>query len=147
MAAKLSSSGGGKGQVEANSDINVTPFVDVMLVLLIIFMVAIPMATTAIKVDLPPAIATPPDPTVKPTIISLGTEGKIYLLSDNVPTQTSLSNLRNDLIARGLTPDKSVMVRADGDVLYEDFMGTLNQLQTDGYFKVGLMSEDTSMMN
>ena len=59
MGAKLSGSGGGKYAVDANSEINVTPFVDVMLVLLIIFMVAAPMAAVTVQVNLPPAVAKP----------------------------------------------------------------------------------------
>ena len=71
MAAKLA--GGGKGGYELgqNADINVTPFVDVMLVLLIIFMVAAPLATTSLKIDLPPAQA-PKNPTdKKPPFLSI----------------------------------------------------------------------------
>ena len=60
MGAKLGGGGGGKFDLGQNSDINVTPFVDVMLVLLIIFMVSIPAATVSVKLDLPPAIPPPP---------------------------------------------------------------------------------------
>ena len=59
MAAKIGGGGGGKFDLGQNSDMNVTPFVDVMLVLLIIFMVVAPLATTSIRIDLPPA--TPPE--------------------------------------------------------------------------------------
>ena len=63
MAAKLAGAGGGKYDVEQNNEINVTPFVDVMLVLLIIFMVAAPLATVSVHVTLPPAVAKPsPNP-------------------------------------------------------------------------------------
>ncbi len=55
MAAKLAGAGGGDYAIKQNADINVTPFVDILLVLLIIFMVAVPMATTSIKLDIPPA--------------------------------------------------------------------------------------------
>ena len=71
MAAKLSGSGGGKFGIEANADINVTPFVDVMLVLLIIFMVAAPLATVSVKVELPPAVAMPSPTPPKPIYISI----------------------------------------------------------------------------
>ena len=65
MAAKIGGGGGGKFDLGQNSDMNVTPFVDVMLVLLIIFMVTAPLATVSVKIDLPPA--TPPKtPDLKP---------------------------------------------------------------------------------
>ena len=59
MAAKLAGAGGGRYESQQNANINVTPFVDVMLVLLIIFMVAAPLASVAVKVNLPPAVAKP----------------------------------------------------------------------------------------
>ena len=70
MAAKLSGSGGGKYQVEANATINVTPFVDVMLVLLIIFMVAAPLAAVTVKVNLPPSTAKETKNPPKPVTLS-----------------------------------------------------------------------------
>src|SRR5882757_9186505 len=81
MAAKLA--GGGKGRYELgqNADINVTPFVDVMLVLLIIFMVAAPMATTSIRIDLPPAGNSVKDQK-KPTFLSIRRGGEVYVIPD-----------------------------------------------------------------
>ena len=75
MAAQLSGPGGGKYSVKQNSEINVTPFVDVMLVLLIIFMVAAPLATVSVKVDLPPAVA-PPSPKSAEAHLHLDPEGR-----------------------------------------------------------------------
>jgi len=147
MAAKLSGGGGGRYSLNQNSDINVTPFVDILLVLLIIFMVAVPMATVAIKVDLPPATIPPPDaPKPKePVFISIKKSGAIFIAEK----QTSLDNLEIDLDAKftatgqaGPKDEQRVMIRADADVLYADFMGVLNQLQTSGWFKVGLINED-----
>src|SRR5882757_7839739 len=81
MAAKLAGGGKAKYELGQNAEINVTPFVDVMLVLLIIFMVAAPMATVAIKIDLPPAIA-PKDPTdKKPTFISIRKGGETFIVA------------------------------------------------------------------
>ena len=142
MAGKVGGGKKGKYEIGANSDINVTPFVDILLVLLIIFMVAIPMATVAIKVDLPPAIKTPDQHPEKPKFISIANGGQITAADVN----TDLPHLAGILQANGLTPDKSVLVRASGDVTYEQFMGVLNQLATDGYYKVGLISEDSTMI-
>ena len=79
MGAKLGGSGGGKYEEEANSSINVTPFVDVMLVLLIIFMVAAPLAAVTVKVELPLAVAKPGTNPPKPVYISLQANGRIFI--------------------------------------------------------------------
>src|SRR3546814_19435229 len=80
MGAKLGGGGGGRFDLGQSSDINVTPFVDVMLVLLIIFMVAIPAATVSIKLDLPPAIPPPPGTKVKePILINLQPGGGLFI--------------------------------------------------------------------
>ena len=79
MAAKLAGGGGGRYSLGQNSEINVTPFVDVMLVLLIIFMVAAPLASVSVEVNLPPAVAkaTPNPP--KPIYISIKQSGQIFI--------------------------------------------------------------------
>src|SRR5579863_5075942 len=84
-----------------NSDINVTPFVDVMLVLLIIFMVAAPLATTSIRIDLPPAKAPPPDQKQKPpTFISIQDGGALYVsFGENQIKPTTMDTLASDLAA------------------------------------------------
>jgi biopolymer transport protein ExbD len=143
MAAKLSGGGGGKFGLNQNSDMNVTPFVDVMLVLLIIFMVAAPLATVAIKIDLPPATPNQPVPKTKPVYISIREGEQIYL----VDTPTALPRLGADLYAalspQGPNPkNETVLIRADRTVKYREFMDVVNQLQTDGYYRIGLISED-----
>ena len=147
MAAKLAGGGKGKYELGQNADINVTPFVDVMLVLLIIFMVAAPMATTAIKIDLPPAQA-PKDPTdKKPTFLSIRKGGQTFIVAqDNTQEVTDLTALAS-LLAPKLGPNsttQTVLIRADRDVRYKEFMSVVNQLERDGYYKVGLISEDLS---
>ena len=96
MAAKIAGKTGGKYELGQNSDINVTPFVDVMLVLLIIFMVAAPLATVAIKIDLPPAQA-PEDQNKKPTFLSVRRGGAVYLIAPDKTTESPLDGLASIL--------------------------------------------------
>lgn len=142
MAAKLGGKKGGKYSLGQNSDINVTPFVDVMLVLLIIFMVSAPPSTLAIKIDLPPAIPNPSDPhPKKPTYISLRQDGSIMITD----TKTSPETLIADLTAKFAVPNpktQTVLIRADRLVKYKDFMSVVNILQTNGFYKVALINED-----
>jgi biopolymer transport protein ExbD len=147
MAAKLAGGGKAKYDLGQNADINVTPFVDVMLVLLIIFMVAAPLATTAIKIDLPPASNSHPDQK-KPTFLSI-TRGGTYIVAQDstqkVPNLSQLiSMLAPKLTGDGPVQDRTVLIRADRDVRYKDFMSVVNQLQLEGYYKVGLISEELS---
>jgi biopolymer transport protein ExbD len=95
----------------------------------------------AIKVDLPPAQAPKEKPKKEPTFISIQKNGGIYIIDK----PTSLQTLSKDLATRFGVPnptEETVMIRADKEVRYEDFMGVVNQLQVDGYFKVGLINED-----
>jgi biopolymer transport protein ExbD len=148
MAAALA--GGGKKNkfdLGQNSEMNVTPFVDVMLVLLIIFMVTAPLATVSIKLDLPPAKAPPPELHQKPpTYISIANDGTISVsMSATQMKPSSLPGLASDLAVALAVPNPTgerVFIRADQHVRYGLFMNVLNQLQTDGYFKIGLISEE-----
>ena len=144
MAAKLSGPGGGKSHtIEQNADINVTPFVDIMLVLLIIFMVAAPMATVSIRLDLPPAIPPEnPEDQKEPVYITIQETGSIFIATQ----QTSIEGLAADVCAAlDVTTDcrqERVFVRADPEVTYNQFMEVMNELQARGFFKVGLLNED-----
>ena len=121
MAAKLSGGAKKRFDLGQNSEINVTPFVDVMLVLLIIFMVAAPLATTALKIDLPPAQA-PKDPTdKKPTFLSIRKGGEVYVISqDSTQKVQDLAHLTATLAplltGEGALKDRTVLIRADRDV-------------------------------
>ncbi len=143
MGAKLSGPGGGKAHTIAqNSDINVTPFVDIMLVLLIIFMVAAPLATVSIRLDLPPA--TPPDPSQEveePVYITIQESGQLFIAEQ----ETSLATLPADVCAAlggGACQEERVFVRAQPEVQYNQFMEVMNSMQENGFFKVGLLNED-----
>jgi biopolymer transport protein ExbD len=142
MAAKVSGSGGGKYDLGQNNEINVTPFVDVMLVLLIIFMVAAPMATVSVEVDLPPAVAPPGKNPPKPVFISLQQNARIYVGD----YETSLDTLAEDLKANmgGRDPENErIFIRADSDVMYMEFMRLMNKLQDNGFYSVALVGSDT----
>ena len=142
MGAKLSGSGG--SQEEAMADINVTPFVDVMLVLLIIFMVAAPLAAVTVKVALPPAVAKPGTNPPKPVYISIQSNGRIFI--QDFPSD--LSTLGDDLrrqVGNKRDPGKErIFIRGDKDVMYGDFMGVMNTLQDNNFYSVALVGEDAN---
>jgi biopolymer transport protein ExbD len=141
MGAKLAGSGG-KYQEEQNSEINVTPFVDVMLVLLIIFMVAAPMAAVSVKVALPPAVAKASPNPPKPIYISLQSNGRIFVQDNQTDLATLGDELRSALGARRNPQKERIFIRADKEVLYGDFMGVMNMLQDNGFYSVALVGED-----
>jgi biopolymer transport protein ExbD len=142
MAAKLSSSGGGKYQEDQTAEINVTPFVDVMLVLLIIFMVAAPLASVTVKVELPPAVAPPGTNPPKPVYISIQSNGSLFIQD----FRTDLSSLGDDLrkqLGEKRNPTKErIFIRADKEVMYGDFMGVMNMLQDNSFYSVALVGEE-----
>lgn len=143
MGAKLSGPGGdNKYQEEANSSINVTPFVDVMLVLLIIFMVAAPLAAVTVKVALPPAVAKPSTNPPKPVYISIQSNGRLFIQDFPSDIATLGDDLRKQLGARRNPQKERIYIRADKDVMYGDFMGVMNMLQDNGFYSVALVGED-----
>ena len=142
MGSKLSGSGGGKYAVEANSEINVTPFVDVMLVLLIIFMVAAPMAAVNVKIALPNAVAKPSTNPPKPVYISIQPSGRLFIGDYNTDLAELGDTLRTQLGSKRIPEKERIYIRADKDVLYGDFMGVMNSLQDNGFYSVALVGED-----
>ncbi len=142
MAAKLAGPGGGsRYSVSQNSEINVTPFVDVMLVLLIIFMVAAPLATVSVKVDLPPASAPPSQSPPKPIYISIKPNGSIFI-GDFKTTLTDMGpDLKKNVGRRDPTKER-IYIRADVNTEYGDFLDVMNKLQDNGFYSVALVGED-----
>ena len=121
--------------VEAH-DINVTPFIDVMLVLLIIFMVAAPLATVDVPVDLPASSAPPQQRPPKPVYLTLKADGSLAL-GDNPVSRDALP----DVLATATSGDKEerIFLRGDRIVPYGEVMGLMNDLRRAGYLKVALV--------
>ena len=142
MAAKLSSGGGGRYSEDQNAEINVTPFVDVMLVLLIIFMVAAPLASVTVKVQLPPAVAPPGTNPPKPIYISIQPNGSIFIQDFRSDLATLGDDLRRNLGEKRNPEKERIFIRADTEVMYGDFMGVMNMLQDNGFYSVALVGED-----
>ncbi|RAK67551.1 biopolymer transporter ExbD [Phenylobacterium kunshanense] len=139
MGAALSTQSSGAWDVRQNADINVTPFVDVMLVLLIIFMVALPVSTVSVKVDLPTAQAAP-QTQAAPVVVSLTAQGRLYVGEQ----ATALDTLAAVVAAKAGPPGDATRInlRADVGVRYRDLMTVMNRLRVAGYDKVALVGED-----
>lgn len=138
MAASLSTHAGAYA-LRQNAEINVTPFVDVMLVLLIIFMVALPVSTVSVKVDLPPASAER-TPAAPPVIVSLTLDGRVFVGDRATP----LADLPGAVAAAVGGPNPTagrVYLRGDTGVRYGAVMAVMNSLHGAGFDKVALVGE------
>ncbi|GLK84870.1 TonB system transport protein ExbD [Ancylobacter defluvii] len=134
MAAKLQS--GDVDDLAENHEINVTPFIDVILVLLIIFMVAAPLSTVDVKVDLPASTAAVQPRPDKPVYLSVKSDLGLALGNDDVPRGELGATL--DRAAEG-KKDTRIFLRADKSVAYGDLMEVMNLLRTAGYLKIALV--------
>jgi biopolymer transport protein ExbD/biopolymer transport protein TolR len=141
MAAKLSGGGGDRFNVEQNSEINVTPFVDVMLVLLIIFMVAAPLASVTVEVNLPPAVAKQSDSPPKPVYISIQQSGKVYIGDFETSVDMMGADLAKNIGRRDPTKER-IYIRADEKTRYGAFMEVMNTLQDNGFYSVALIGRE-----
>jgi len=132
----------GGDDLAENHEINVTPFIDVMLVLLIIFMVAAPLATVDIKVDLPASTAKPAPRPEKPVFLSVKADQKLYIGEDLVQQQDQLGAML-DAKTKG-DKETTIFFQADKGVDYGDLMEVMNILRAAGYLKVGLVGLETA---
>jgi biopolymer transport protein ExbD len=133
MAAKLDDGGEDLGD---NHDINVTPFIDVVLVLLIIFMVAAPLATADIAVDLPPANAKASPRPDTPVFVSLQKDLSVAINSDKIDRAVLGVGLDR---ATSNNREQRIFIRADEGVPYGEVMAVMNLMRAAGYLKVGLV--------
>ena len=126
------------------AEINVVPYIDVLLVLLVIFMVTAPMLMQGVEVDLPDADAAPvKDQDAEPLIVSINDRGELFLnLGANEKQALELATIRQRVAAvLRRTPDKPVLVWGDQKVAYGDVVVVMTALQEAGAPKVGLVTE------
>ncbi len=128
-----------RGRAAAMSEINVTPFVDVMLVLMIIFMVAAPLLTVGVPVKLPETAATAmPTEQEEPLTITLTADGLVMLQKTEIGDEELIPKLK--AIAAQRKSDK-VFVRADGAVTYERVAQLMGALNAGGFNNIGLVTD------
>lgn len=129
------------GDLGEVSEINVTPFIDVILVLLIIFMVAAPLSTVDVAVDLPVSNAQPQPRPEKPVFLTVKQDLSLALGNDTVPREQLQATLDRQT---GNDREQRVFLRADGAVAYRELMEVMNGLRQAGYLKIALVGlEDT----
>lgn len=127
-------------ELSENHEINVTPFIDVMLVLLIIFMVAAPLATVDINVDLPASTAKPAERPDEPLYLTVKEDLSLNIGNDAVQREQLAATL--DRVTEG-KKDTRVFLRADKAVDYGQFMEVMNLLRDSGYLKIALVGLET----
>jgi biopolymer transport protein ExbD len=153
MAGKVGGGGGKRGQMDVTADPNVIPFIDIMLALLIIFMIAAPISTVDIEVDMPTSKIQPSQRPPRPTWISITdtAEGvRVFVMNDEVnigdlgtrtyeAVQENSPTIRNDDFE---IKDQRIYIRADGQIAYRQVVRVMNQLQNGGFTKIGFVAED-----
>ncbi|MET4805324.1 protein TolR [Limibacillus sp. MBR-115] len=120
------------------SEINVTPFVDVMLVLLIVFMVTAPLLTVGVPVDLPETEAQMISDPQEPLVISVDREGSVYLQDTNIDLEKLVPRL---IAITGSNPDAKIFVRGDRAIAYGRIMEVMGLVNAAGFKKVALIAE------
>ena len=122
------------------SEINVTPMVDVMLVLLIIFMVAAPLLTVGVQIDLPQTQAKSLDQDKEPLTVTVNTKGEVYLMNSEIKVEELVPKLKAITEARG-GADERIYVRGDKNVNYGTVMRVMGRLSAAGFRRVALVTE------
>ena len=130
----------GRGRRKVMSEINVTPMVDVMLVLLIIFMVSAPLLTVGVPIDLPQSQATSLDQDKEPITVSINDKGQVFLQNSEIKVEELVPKLQAVAQARGGS-EARVYVRGDKKVDYGTIMRVMGRLSGAGFHRVALVTE------
>ena len=139
MGAQLNRPGGaGRGRHRPMGEINVTPFVDVMLVLLIVFMVTAPLLTVGVPVDLPKTKAGQISADAAPLVVSLQADGQLYLQETAIDPETLIPRLSAISEAN---PDIRIFVRGDRTIAYGEVVQVMGRIQNAGFSRVALVAE------
>ena len=143
MAASLPGRGNGGGASRATryqpmATINVTPLVDVMLVLLVVFMITAPLLTVGVPVDLPQTQAPAINEPKEPTVISVTKDGAIFIQETSVPIDSLVDRLQ---AITGSNPDAILYVRGDKDLNYGRVLEVMSLISSAGFRKVSLVAE------
>jgi biopolymer transport protein TolR len=133
--------GGRRGRYRPLAEINVTPLVDVMLVLLIIFMVTAPLMTSGVSVDLPKTSAQQLNSDSEPLTVTIKAHGSIFLQDQAVDISDLVAKLQ--AIAQN-NPDRRIFVRGDKDLAYGRIMEVMGTITQGGFTKVALLAEQTA---
>ena len=136
MGAGVKRSGSGRRH-RPMGEINVTPFVDVMLVLLIVFMVTAPLLTVGVEVDLPKTQAGQINADAAPLVVSIKDDGTLYLQETEMPPDQLIPRLR---AISNANPDVRIFVRGDAAVTYGDVLGVMGRIQAAGFERVALVA-------
>ncbi|MBR0683660.1 protein TolR, partial [Roseomonas eburnea] len=142
MAAPLAGGRNGRSRYRPMAEINVTPMVDVMLVLLIIFMVAAPLMTVGVPVDLPRTAAAPLNQETEPLTITVNPEGRVFLQETEVPMEELVPRLQ--AIMRNQpqgAPERRIFVRGDRTIAYGRIMEVMGTIAGAGFTRVALLAE------
>jgi biopolymer transport protein TolR len=123
------------------SEINVTPFVDVMLVLLIVFMVSAPLLTVGVPIELPQSQAKALEQNNEPLTISVNNRGQIFLQNDEIKLDDLLPKLQAIIGARGGTSNDLIYIRGDRTVAYGMMMRVMGRISGAGYHRIALVTE------
>ena len=142
MAVGLQGKGKGRARYRPLAEINVTPMVDVMLVLLIIFMVTAPMLTSGVPVDLPKVSAKPINSDAEPLTVSVNAEGKIFLQDQTLDLSELVSRLK--AIAKN-NAERRIFVRGDKSVSYGTILQVMGTITEGGFTKVALLAEQPAV--